>query len=171
MSLLNRSVEQLLELYCDRRACRVLSEDGQLEYLSTLLYFVRSAPARTSDMSLSYLGNVKEAGVQQRFLLMLQDKPSKRSRFQFLAGCAVCIVLFVASYCVVLQPHELPSILSEPGSNAYVDSDSNRNFILQLPDGTYAFYQDNRLCGLLSEGDTQREPYRNLPIYSTGETS
>lgn len=156
MPLLNRSVEQLLELHCDRRACRRLSEEGQLEYLNTLLHVMRIAPAGTADMTLSYLGNVEEAGIQQRFLLLLHAKLSERSRAKLWTGCAFCMVLFVMSYLVILQPtDEGLSIVTTTPETSYV---------LQKRDGTLELYHEGALCGVLSEESLKDEPFCGLPI-------
>ncbi len=43
MSLLNRSIAQVLEYLCDKRVCANLSQMEQLNYLETLLYFFKRA--------------------------------------------------------------------------------------------------------------------------------
>lgn len=165
MHLLNRNIEQLLELCCDRRACKRLPQDERLGYLDTLLRMMRGASTETAHISLSYLGNTEEAGIQQRFLLVLEDTLSKRSRLKCLAGAGVCIVLFVVSYLVILQPHtEPPTEL-----NMFFPSDSGNNFIFQQSDGRYVFYQNGIFRGYLSGNDLRVEPYCDLQIYCENE--
>jgi len=169
MPRLNRSIGQLLELLCDRRACRGMLPKEQLDYLSTLIRFMKCGPKESTDMALSYLGTAEENEIKQRFQLMLQGASSKRSRFKLWGSCILCALLFVASYCVILQPYTLPSILFEPDANATIGSDSTDAFILQMPDGTYEFYHNGKFQGILTDADLENEPYSNFQIYQTGK--
>lgn len=167
--LLKRRVVQLLELACDRRVCKRLSGDGQLEYLETLLSFTKGKHGESSNMALSYLGNAGEAELRQRFRLVLQGRPAWRTRIRFWGCSVLCAVVFVASYFVILQPAWMPSILSDPSESAVASFDSTEGFILQESDGTYRFYQNGKFQWCLSERDLEEEPYKNFQIYSGGD--
>ncbi len=165
MLLLNHSVVQLLELLCDRRACKGRSRADQLEYVETLLRFIKGSVADPTSLTLSYLGNVKDAEIKQRFQLMLQSEPSIRSQFRFLGSCIVCFVLFVASYFVILQPASFPNPIEDGVSVAALTPDNA--YILQTQEGVLIVYYNGTPYGMpISEDMMKKEPLSNLPIIS-----
>lgn len=165
MPLLNHSVVQLLELFCDKRACKERSSAGQLEYVETLLRFIKSSVADSDGLTLSYLGNADDAKIKQRFQLMLQDKPSMRSQFRFLGSCLICFMLFIASYFVIFQPASFPDPLEDGFSITTLTSDNA--YILQTQDGALIVYYNNAPYGTpISEDMLKKEPLSNLPILS-----
>lgn len=165
MPLLNHSVVQLLELFCDKRACKERSSAGQLEYVETLLRFIKSSAADSDGLTLSYLGNADDAKIKQRFQLMLQDKPSMRSQFRFWGSCLICFMLFIASFFVIFQPASFPDPLEDGFSITTLTSDNA--YILQTQDGALIVYYNNAPYGTpISEDMLKKEPLSNLPILS-----
>lgn len=99
MLLLNRSVQQLLELLCDRRACKSLSQEEQYSYLETLIGFLKNKTEKPANsVVLSYLGNSAGSEIKQRFQLVLQNKSSVQLKVRLWASSILCVVLFVMSY-------------------------------------------------------------------------
>ena len=76
MPLLKRSVEQLLELRCDRKVCRQLSEEKQLSYMTTLSALVKHGSASVAQVYMGYLGQDNDTDIMQRFRMLLLGKPN-----------------------------------------------------------------------------------------------
>lgn len=108
MPFLSWSVEQLLELRCDHRACRDMTDEARLSYADALLQVIQNDPPAKQKISLGFLGASEDARIVQRFQMLLSRKPFSISKTKLLASFAVCVVLFVASYYVELQPNTPP---------------------------------------------------------------
>lgn len=162
---LKHSVVQLLELLCDKRACKGRSSAEQVEYVETLLRFVKSSVADPANLTLSYLGNTQNADIKQRFQLMLQDRSSTQSRFRVWGSCIVCFMLFVASYFVILQPAGFPPPIEDDVAITVLTPENA--YILQMQDGTLVLYYNNTPYDVLITKDMLRtEPLSSLPIIS-----
>lgn len=167
--LLRRNVLQLLELVCDRRVCKNLSRAGQMSYLESLLHFLKNTTMMTANgMTLSYLGNPLDGGVKQRFQLMLQDRPSAKAKVYLWISCTLCMVLFILSYLVILQPAYSPPPVE--GGYVTVIPTSQNSYILHTSDGEYALYCDGVFCGTLaSQESLLSQPYCDLEIIQQGD--
>lgn len=164
MSLFKRSMMQLLELRCDRCACKGLSKVAQLDYLDRLLRFIKTAPAEARDMTMSYLGNLEDADVKQRFQIVLQDESPRQERIRFWGSCFICAVLFVSSYFIILQPGAMPPSIDEDVAVTVMTSENA--YIVRAYDGTLLLYYENTLFSTVSEESLDVEPFCNLPIIS-----
>ena len=167
--LLNRGVLQLLELLCDKRVCKNLSEDEQADYLETLLHFLKNTTLMPKNsMALSYLGNPMDSGVKQRFQLMLRGKPSVRSKVRLWTGCILCVLLFIMSYWVVLQP-AFPPPTAEDGFEMIILTPQNA-YILHTKSGEYIVYYNNDFHAILASEESLRSPpHCNLQIIEEGD--
>ncbi len=163
--LLNRSITQLLELRCDKRACKGLSSAEQLGYLDSLLRFIKGAEMESSHLALSYLGNLQDSEITQRFLLVLQDRPliGARSRFQFWGSCVICLTMFLASYAVILQPGGFPPPVED--GHAITAWTPENAYILQRQDGTLVVYYNGIAYDApVTEDMLDAEPFSSLPL-------
>jgi len=148
MGFMNRSVQQLLELLCDRRACKNLSQEEQYSYLKTLLRFLKNKTEKPANrIALSYVGNSAGSEMKQRFQLVLQNKPSARLKFQMWVNCILCIVLFVMSYLVIVQPAFLYGPLIHTNHEEYE-----------------IYYKDDFYTALATKESLYSPPYCDLPI-------
>lgn len=162
MSRLSDSIGQLLELICDRRACKNLSKMEQLGYLDTLLNFAKGAPKEASNMALCYLEDTEEAKIRLRFQLMVPGTPSKCSRLKLWGSCILCVMLFVASYCVILQPGLFPAPMDE--GLTITPMNLKDAYILQANDGTFMLYYEDSPYIEISEEQLFSEPFSSLPV-------
>lgn len=166
MYLLCHSVEQLLELRCDQRVCGYLEESEQLNYLQTLINLAQNSSPEHANIILGYTGS-SEANITQRFQLMTQTKTTSRERIKFFAGLITCALLFVASYCFILQPNISPPIDEIVGNN--INTREINAFIMRSPDGDLTLYLDGRATYTLSEKDLEKEPYCNYEIFDVNK--
>ena len=74
MPMLKRSIEQLLELRCDRKVCRQLSAESQLSYMETLIELVKLGSTCTAQTYMGCLGRNSGDDMQQRFGMLLLNK-------------------------------------------------------------------------------------------------
>ncbi len=166
MYLLCHSVEQLLELRCDQRVCGRLEESEQLNYLQTLIKLARNSSPEHTNIILGYTGS-SEANITQRFQMMTQVKITSRERIKFFAGLIACILLFVASYCFILQPGTAPPINEVSDGN--VNTLIVEAFIMRSKDGRLTLYLDGKAAYILSEADLRKDPYCNYIIFDETE--
>lgn len=135
---ISRDVEQLLELRCDRRACRDLDEAGRLSYLDTLLRLLRRGPGKSGGASVGYRGGMD---MVQRFQMLL-DGPERIGRGRRLALWGMCAALFAASYGVTLQPWAAsPALDGEAQSLAAFDLTPGSYTVVRGMEG-YELYRD-----------------------------
>lgn len=164
MPMLKRSIEQLLELRCDRKVCRQLSAESQLSYMETLIELVKLGSTCTAQTYMGCLGRNSGDDMQQRFGMLLLNKPSTTERCRQIISCVLCLVLFIASYGVILQPWN-----DSPGSDDFggdiFELASDDGYIVCSPDGTLVFYFDGTDQGItIQEAMLSIEPFSQMPI-------
>lgn len=165
MPLLNRSVEQLLELRCDRRVCQQLSKEKQLSYMTTLSALVKHGSASAAQVYMGYLGQDNDTDMIQRFQMLLLDKPSMVERSRQIISCVLCLALFIASYCVILQPWSEPAIGDAKTVVAEIDmASSDSSYIISKKDGTLQLYCGDVYLGTISPESLADAPLCELPI-------
>lgn len=167
MPLLKRSVEQLLELRCDRKVCRQLSEEKQLSYMTTLSALVKHGSASVAQVYMGYLGGDNDTDMVQRFRMLLLSKPSATERARHVIGYALCIALFVASYYVILQPWIEPNV-SSLESVAMFDMGLESGYILCQSDGTLELYYGDKFLYTLTNESLDIEPFSKMLIIYEG---
>lgn len=166
MYLLNRSVEQLLELRCDQRVCGHLGKSEQYDYMQTLINLARINSPRLSNVVLGYTGD-SEANITQRFQLMTQTRTTPVERMRLYVGLIACILLFISSYCFILQPNTGPPTEEVAGDSigiCIIDA-----FIIRSSDGEATLYLDGVAARALTEEDLQKEPYCNYEIFDVNK--
>ena len=164
MPMLKRSIEQLLELRCDRKVCRQLSAESQLSYMETLIELVKLGSTCTAQTYMGCLGRNSGDDMQQRFGMLLLNKPSTTERCRQIISCVLCLVLFIASYGVILQPWN-----DSPGSDDFggdiFELASDDGYIVCSSDGTLVFYFDGTDQGItIQEAMLSIEPFSQMPI-------
>lgn len=165
MSLLNPSIEQMLELRCDQRAYRDLSQETQLTYLETLLHLSKTNSMESPPLSLGYIGSNEDEKIIQRFKLIQEANSHISHNMKTICSITICLVLFVASYFITIQPWSEPF----PTDGASVVSyNSEASYIIHTSDGKFELYIDGiYICALL-EDETEQEPFCNYVIYEGG---
>lgn len=162
MPFLSRSVEQLLELRCDRCACRDLTDEARLSYADALLQVIQNDPPAKQKVSLGFLGAREDARIVQRFQVLLSGKPSSASKVKLLASFAVCLVLFVASYYVELQPDTTPG---SDDISGYVEISPETAYLIRTEDGSIQLYVEGEYFSTVPEEALTTSPHRDLKIY------
>lgn len=163
MSMLSRSVEQLLELRCDRKVCKRLTKENQISYLETLVKSAKHCSIGVSHVYMGYLGQDNNEDMIQRFRMILLRKPNAVERFKQVISYALCFALFIASYCVILQPWGEPPEMDENGSaifELYADS----SYIVCESDGTLRLYYSEEDNVIIQESLLTQVPFNQMPI-------
>jgi len=170
MPLLKRSVEQLLELRCDRKVCRQLSEEKQLSYMTTLSALVKHGSASVAQVYMGYLGQDNDTDIMQRFRMLLLGKPRTVERCRQIISCVLCLVLFIASYCVILQPWGEPDASSFE-SVGTTNVGSELGYILCKSDGTLELYCEDEFVCTLTDATLNTEPFNEMLIIYEGSSN
>ena len=170
MPVLKRSVEQLLELRCDRKVCRQLSEEKQLSYMTTLSALVKHGSASVAQVYMGYLGQDNDTDIMQRFRMLLLGKPRTVERCRQIISCVLCLVLFIASYCVILQPWGEPDASSFE-SVGTTNVGSELGYILCKSDGTLELYCEDEFVCTLTDAALNTEPFNEMLIIYEGSSN
>ena len=170
MPVLKRSVEQLLELRCDRKVCRQLSEEKQLSYMTTLSALVKHGSASVAQVYMGYLGQDNDTDMMQRFRMLLLGKPKTVERCRQIISCVLCLVLFIASYCVILQPWGEPDASSFE-SVGTTNVGSELGYILCKSDGTLELYCEDEFVCTLTDATLNTEPFNEMLIIYEGSSN
>lgn len=164
---LNRSVDQMLELRCDKRVCHRFSQEEKACYLRTLLLLVQNIPEYRTSVSMGYVGTAEEKDLIQRFHMVMNCEKRSVPMVKTIGCVLLCALMLGASYSVILQPwHPVPDEYAEEP----VVSEPERTFILHTLGGKYELYSDERCIGFLSEAQLLQEPYCDLSIYEESDT-
>ena len=170
MPVLKRSVEQLLELRCDRKVCRQLSEEKQLFYMATLSALVKHGSTGVAQVYMGYLGQDNDTDMMQRFRMLLLGKPRTAERCRQIISCVLCLALFIASYGVILQPW------SEPDASSFesvgtTNVGSELGYILCKSDGTLELYCEDEFVCTLTDATLNTEPFNEMLIIYEGSSN
>lgn len=160
--LLKSNIDQILELRCDRCVCNLLSQKEQLQYSSALLCVLKAGkPARS--LSTKYLGIPSKVRLRQRFRLLFQEHRPKSNNGLSWVAALLCVLLFLASYSVILQPGtEHPYVERECEQPEGIFDISK--YILRYADGTLAYSEDGITTKILSPEMLSVPPYDTIPI-------
>lgn len=155
MHLLQRNLNQMLELRCDAKLIQKYSSEMQYKYLATLLKVlkIQNSPAIASpknNTTASFINYSNYSLTRQRFEIILGNKASNAKKKYF--GYALCIFLFISSYFIILQPDEYTA--TEPGPS----------LILHTADDEYELYIDGILFKRLTSKDIHSGKYSKYEI-------
>lgn len=159
-------LNHLLELRCDEQLTRRMQEEEKEQYLYSLLTVANQLHGKASYAvtTMAFVGAKTGFELKQRFQLVLSEK--KANVFVRCAGVALLVVLFIASFLVVVQPAGLPrGNRMETGydvtpENAYITINQNNEINL---------YADKDWVATLTEAHLQQEPFCALLIYKEDE--
>ena len=160
--LFKSSVDQILELRCDKHVCSRLSKMEQLQDSSALLEILKIGKTSSRSLAAKYLGIPSKSRLRQRFRLLLQRerRPSKCAVLPWI-GAALCMLVFLSSYTVILQPGFPPpaieGIIERP-------SDASLTYIFRKEDGQLEYYVEGEFVKELTPEMLSLPPYSDLPI-------
>lgn len=163
--LFNQSIEQMLELRCDQRACENLTKEAQFSYLQTLIHLVEVNSKESSSLPLAYIGNREDQYIIQRFKLITEDNTHAYPQAKVICSIAICFVLFFTSYVFIIQPWTAPPSVEENSSDFL---DSSFSYIIHTPDGQFELFVEGMYICTLLEDELAQEPLCNYIIYEGG---
>ena len=178
--LVRYNLNQTLELKCDAKVTREFQEEERLSYAEALMNTLRVcgrksvAQPREAILSIPFLGTTlakRRSSVDedliQRFDVVLEvdRRDSKRARRGLVA---IMILLFVASFCFVIQPYGLPLMEDLNVESGAVISDvqitPETAFLFDNQDGTYSLFVNNEYWHDITKEDIKGEVFRSIPI-------
>ena len=165
---LRRSVEEMLELECDERVCRGMSEEEQLIYFEAIQRVLKFHPRRGLGLGMSFASRHKGEFLTRRFLEILEPVPKYSGIVTgFLA--VVSITLFCLSYSVILQPAIVPVEFDQNQLDRGREQEQmaeSYDFLIKLSDGSYLYVVNMVGKKIITEEDrTNKSLYAGLPIY------
>lgn len=171
-------LDALLELWCDRRMLAGLSEEDQSEYAEMILDMAKRTVAGgcAPVSALGGSGEENSSGIAEQRLKILVNSVAKPRRKIFeVAGCCAALVVFLASYLVVVQPASVPAMDKfESGkgisySGKYeapgIGETAYDAFILRGADGQYQLYIDYHFIKYLTDEEVMSDQYQNLLVF------
>lgn len=163
--LLRSSLEQFLELRCDRNVCKQFSIKEKYYYAKTLYHTLTLKKMKRNYLFSGYGGNHSNECLLQRTRCLLNEEP-KASVIRIAITISMAVFLFAASYCVNPQPSGMPSPEEMEGTYTLNElPEIDRRYILRCQNGTLEYYEDDLLTKILQESDLEKEPYCSIPLY------
>lgn len=179
--LLRHNLSQVLELKCDRKIIKHMTEMEKLHYMESLLRVMRRSLEQTSvavrcnvHTSIHFLGvslphnDHIDLDVIQRFdAVTAVGKPRWFAEF----ACVFCLLsLFFLCFGFVIQPYSLPPLETEDGTESEwadiqnISVTRENAYLTDNLDGTYLLYIDETLFQILGKEEARYEPYAALLI-------
>ena len=182
--LLRYKLNQTLELKCDAKVTREFPEEERLSYAEALMNTLRVCGRKSVDqpretmLSIPFLGATlakrrfkADEDLIQRFDVVLEvdRRDSKRAKRGLVA---VMILMFVASFCFVIQPFGLLQMEDFNVSSGYEIVDApiqitpETAFLLDNQDGTYSLFVNGEYLHKVDAQDVNNEIFESIPIVS-----
>jgi beta-lactamase regulating signal transducer with metallopeptidase domain len=156
------SIEQLTELRCDRKVYCKLSQYEQVDYLKAIYHTIKSNDNQNKIWS-GFYGITVDRYWKQRVAL-LRNPHEKKEWGKSLLGIGIAVVLFFASYAVILQPINLPNYDEIEGTGVYM-GEKQEAFLLEISPEVYIYFDEDGVRGSqLTEEQIQKPPYNELEI-------
>lgn len=155
--LLNRDVEQMLEIKCDLAVTDGRSKSEKIAYLTAILSALRDGgeeknPAFSAGTHL--LPRRMDNALLERFHMITRGENAKRASWHRLALLTVSVALLFASYLFVIQPKYLPST-SEFSSDTVDPVDVVQVlYLVEHEDGSYSVVMSNGDTYPITDEDT-----------------
>lgn len=161
--LLRRSISQLLELRCDRIACRSMTETERTDYTAVLLQVLHSDNFinPTKAISAGFAGHSNKAFFKQRIHLLLSNVSARTSRRLTVTTLVVCLLLYLGSYAFIVQPAALPPMDKE---HHMVVVSPETAYLVPTEDGNYEMWVNGSLYITISPETAKLPPFNELPI-------
>ncbi len=160
--LLERNLEQILELRVDISITKELPQAEKKYYLQTILDVLQALTEPKKDTihaSSLYIGVEEDFELRQRFMTVIQYR--KPSRLLLVGTCAAMVGCLVLSYSVVLQPEEYP----EGKSAAEVfEAPQEGTYIIRRKDGVYVIVVDGTVLHGVTPEMMEHRPFSEFEI-------
>lgn len=176
----------LLELRCDGKMTRHMTEQERIDYGQTLSHMAASLTGKKPMSPLAvneFIAAGRDEFIKQRMDIILYGTSEPLRKTRVLSGC-LFLVLFCASYLLVVQPASIPSeekFEEKTGVSYYgnqkgpeigdkMSGDAMTNsFIFKGSDGSYQLYINYEFSRFLTEDELNSDPYQNLYIFEEGK--
>ena len=172
--LLNRDVEQMLEIKCDLAVTDGRSKSEKIAYLTAILSALRDGgeeknPAFPAGTHL--LPRRMDNALLERFHMITRGENAKRASWHRLALLTVSVALLFASYLFVIQPKYDPPT-DDYLSGVYEDLDVvEASYLIAHDNGTYTAVMSNGDSFLIvNESTIEVLLSQNFPIIKEDES-
>ena len=172
--LLNRDVEQMLEIKCDLAVTDGRSKSEKIAYLTAILSALRDGgeeknPAFPAGTHL--LPRRMDNALLERFHMITRRENAKRASWHRLALLTVSVALLFASYLFVIQPKYDPPT-DDYLSGVYEDLDVvEASYLIAHDNGTYTAVMSNGDSFLIvNESTIEVLLSQNFPIIKEDES-
>lgn len=168
--LLQKNLDSALEYKCDLAVTKGMSEIEKVLYLQTLLNVLKllvSGPLpQPQALKAGFCGIAETVELKRRFELVL-DRPDRNKRPAAIVFMVAIVLLFIASYSVILQPASQPPSKDLTGTISITPETS---YILKAKDGVYYLIYQNKESGEVSPESLEHQPYSLLTIQEEGKS-
>lgn len=161
--LLQKDLEQNLEIKCDLSVARTLCSKERAEYLRTILALMKQSDRkhRIPFAAAALFRTDADAAIKERFETVMAYSANRRNRVASAVFTSVFTVLLIASYTVLPQPQFAAPKSTEPQT---VDFNSDTAYIKQDHVGEYWLCIQNEQPIRLTEEDVEFYKRLNFQI-------
>ncbi len=161
--LLQKDLEQNLEIKCDLSVARTLCSKERAEYLRTILSLMKQSDRkhRIPFAAAALFKTDADAAIKERFETVMAYSANRRNRAASAVFTSVFTVLLIASYTVLPQPQFEAPKSTEPQT---VDFNSDTAYIKQDHVGEYWLCIQNEQPIRLTEEDVEFYKRLNFQI-------
>lgn len=168
--LLQKDLDHVLEYKCDLAVTKSMDEQEKLTYLQTILAVLSQMERRplskaNQTLQAGLCGISETTILKQRFQLVLHQGRRQASSVAYIA---VLLMMFVASYSVVVQPASYPPAEDLIGEMKITTETS---YIQAGSDDTYYLVYEGEKIEKLAGKSLQGRPYCDLEIINETESN
>jgi len=161
--LLRRSINHLLELRSDSRACKSLTGDSREQYSTVLLKVAKkSIAARNNNYNAGFIGQFEFKYVRHRISILLSPHTNKKSPLLTTLVACICISLYLVSYSFIIQPAARPP---EANDNGYVRITPENAWLIPIEADQYEVWVEGIYFTTIPTEKLTIPPFYELPIY------
>lgn len=174
-----KTIDALLEMHCDREVTKNMTENEKTEYLETLTDVAKQAASQKRPLALAInefcLTGRQETVLEQRAVIINSTRKRKPSLFLSIVMHSVVVAIFVASYFVMFAPAGRPTeekfeeksgvYYYENYADSKIEVEIDSAFIIKESDGRYKLFVDYMFKKYLSDDEIASEEYQHLHIF------
>lgn len=152
--LLQKDLEQTLELKCDAAATGNMPAEEKAGYLRTMIHVLESAPdgKESPYVSVTFIKYNAAAEIKERFSAVIHAERGNVHKTENICCIGCFLMLLFFSYAVIPQPVFEAPTSNEPGITDYSPCNS---YILQTKSGRYWLCIRNRIFKAISYDEAQ----------------
>lgn len=151
--LLNKNLDETLELKCDLSITSKMSNLEKSNYLETILKFVNNDYAN-STVSFGMVGNSLISFTEERFNVVLEaNKANIKNKILSTIILFIFISTFVLSYMFIVQPAYVPTNEELEIEGDYFSVSNEMSIIIDNKDGTYTVIFDDENISIIDDYD------------------